>query len=167
MKKLLLNTIILLYFLPAIGQPISKDINTVIGRIYKKINEIEVFKNYKEEEGILIRESLENKNGFSKISDGTNTMILYTKYILSGGNKILSILDVGRVEKNTRIIMARCRVNIKNDGYIVALVKPLPWKSYFKNIIKAWRVDVKTNKFIPISVNGIDCINEEYDNDTD
>lgn len=145
-------------------QPVSKDLTKVIGKAVKKINELAAFKKYKEQESISIDESFENKNGFAKISNDTNTIILYTKYVPSSGNMILGMQDVGKVEKNTRIVMARCRMNFKNDGYIVALLKPLPWKPYFTNIIKAWRVDPKTNKFIIVSPKGIDCINDEFDN---
>ena len=92
-------------------------------------------------------------------------VILYTKFIpSSNANMIIALQDIGMLEKNTKMIMSMCRMNLKDDGYIIALVKPLPWKPYFTNVIKAWRVDVKTNKFIGIPVKGIDCINDEFDN---
>jgi hypothetical protein len=56
---------------------------------------------------------------------------------LINGN-ILAILDIGVIAKNTDVITAQCRINNKNDGAIVALVKPSNGP-YFKNIIKAWR----------------------------
>jgi len=56
-------------------------------------------------------------------------------------------------------------VNAKTDGFLVALVNPKPWKAYFTNLIKAWRLDQKKNMFIAIPVKGIDCFNDEFENE--
>lgn len=58
----------------------SKNWNTTIGKIFKKISEIDVFKNYKVDESVLIVESKEQKNVFIKISDGDRTLVLWAKY---------------------------------------------------------------------------------------
>jgi hypothetical protein len=149
------------WLLPAYSQTISRD--ALIGRVYKKINEIRALKNYQEEEGDLIA-PVENNYCFSRISDKKNTMVLFTKYLPVGHYKILAVLDLGVLNKNTSLVISLCRVNTKNDGEIVALVKPTN-KPLFKTIIKAWKPDEKTHKFIPISVKGIDCVNEGEDAD--
>jgi hypothetical protein len=109
--------------------------------------------------------SLKDNIGFEEISDTKTTLILFTKYISPNkGSEILAINDIGKIEKNTKIVMAECRLNLKKDGYIIALVKPNPSKEYFTNILKAWRVDKKTNQFSSIPVKGIDCYNFEFEN---
>ena len=163
MKKLLFLILSLGCLSIVQAQTGSKNPNTAIGKTFKKISDIDVFKSYKEEDGVLITESKEQKNIFSKISDGSRTMVLFIKY-LPQGDKILAILDIGKIEKNMRILLRECRVNNKTDGFVVALVNAKPWKAYFTNMIKAWRVDPNKNTFNAISVKGIDCLNEEFDN---
>jgi hypothetical protein len=163
MKTKIFCIIFFLYYLSSNSQIIPKDHEVAIGKIYKKISEIDVFKNYKEYEGIAI-EPLQKQTSFSSISDGKNTVVLYNKFIAPASRRVLAVLDLGMVDKSSRIIMARCRLNAKKDGEIIALAKPAKG-DFFKNIIKAWRVDIKTNKFISISTKGIDCINDEDDAD--
>ena len=135
---------------------------TAIGKTYKRIDEIIEFKNFREGEGVVISDLKEKNKIFSKISDGKNTVVLLTEYYTKG-YKILAILDLGKIEKNIRIILRDCRVNSKIDGFIVALVKEQN-KAYFTNVIKAWKVDQNTNSFIEIPTKGIDCFNDEFEN---
>lgn len=164
MKKLLYFLLCFTYLSIVQAQPDSKNPITAIGKTFKKIAEIDVLKNYKEEDGVLITESKEQKNIFYKISDGSRTLVLFTKYSPQG-NKIMAILDIGKIEKNMRVLLRECRVNSKKDGFVVALVNVKPWKAYFANVIKAWRVDPKINTFITVPVKGIDCLNEEFENE--
>jgi hypothetical protein len=149
-----------LWLFPAYSQTFSD--NALIGKVYKKVNEINALKNYREQEGEGIPPNY--SYGFSRISDHINTMVLFTKYLPVGHYKILAVLDLGVLNKNTRLVMRLCRLNAKNDDYIIALVKPTD-KPVFKTIIKAWKADEKTHKFIPISVKGINCINDDEDTD--
>lgn len=150
-----------LWLFPAYRQTFSTD--ALIGKIYKKVDEIPALKNYKEEESDAISPT-GTHHVFSRISDHINTMVLLTKYLPVGHYKILAVLDLGVLNKNTRLVMRLCRLNAKNDDYVIALVKPTD-KSLFKTIIKAWKADEKTHKFIPISIKGIDCINDDEDTD--
>ncbi len=148
------------------AQPVIKNFNTAIGKTveFNKISEIDVFKNFKEYDNALITESKEEKNGFVKISDGDRTLILFTKYS-SSGYKILAILDIGKIQKNTRVLLSdlsECKVNSKTDGYIVVLANAKPWKEYFTDVIKAWKIDQKTNIFFSIPAKGIECLNIEF-----
>lgn len=97
MKKLLFYILLLGNLIPAQSQTFSKDRSSVIGKIFKQIREIKKFENYREEDNILI----ENKTGtgFSRISDGSNTIVLFAKYIAPASSKILATLDIGKVEK--------------------------------------------------------------------
>lgn len=164
MKKMAIVFLFNCCFLFTIGQKSNLDFKSIIGCEFDKINEIEKLKNFYIEEIIGIRESLNNTNGFRKISDGKNTLILFTKHIPPNRSKILAILNIGMVDIGAKIFMAMCRIDKKNDGYIVAIVNTRPRKEYFNDVTKAWRVNLKTNKFDNISVKGIDCLNSEFDN---
>ncbi len=153
------------YLSPILAQNIFKDEGGVLGKVCKRINEIEKLKNYKEEEGIVIDVS-KNKLGFSRISDGHTTLILFESFIPPSSRKILAILDIGKLEKGNQIVMARCRLNSNNDNYIVAIVKSKPTKdNYFKKIIKAWKINEKTARFFSIPTKGIDCFEDGDESD--
>lgn len=57
--------------------------------------------------------------------------------------------------------MSNCRKYSKNDGYIVALVKPSETE-FHKVILKAWKLNNNSNQFKEIDIKGVDCINEDY-----
>ena len=80
------------------------------------------------------------------------------------GNKILGILDLGKLEKDIRLVLRDCRVDKKTEVFIVALVKEQPSNAYFTSIIKAWKVDQEKNTFITIPIKGIACLNDEFEN---
>jgi hypothetical protein len=162
MKKLFCLIFCLGYIAILFAQSNTPNAKSTIGKTYKKIDEIVEFKNFKEAEGVLIADSKDPNKIFSKISDGKNTSVLFTEYSTKG-YKILAILNLGKVEKNIRLVLRECRIDSKTDGFIIALVKEQN-KAYFTNLIKAWKIDQKTNTFIAIPIKGIDCFNDEFEN---
>jgi hypothetical protein len=162
MKKLFCLIFCFGCFATIFAQSNNPNAKTAIGKTYKRIDEIVEFKNFKEGEGVLIADLKETNKIFSKISDGKNTVVLFTEYSTQG-YKILAILYLGKIEKNIRLVLRECRVDAKTDGFIVAFVREQN-KAYFTNVIKAWKVDQKTNTFIAIPVKGIDCFNDEFEN---
>ena len=162
MKKLFCLIFCFGCFAIIFAQSNTPNAKTAIGKTYKRIEEIIEFKNFREVEGLVISDLKAKNKIFSKISDGKNTVVLLTEYYIKG-NKILAILNLGKIEKNIRIILRDCRINSKTDGFIVALVKEQN-KAYFTNVIKAWKVDQNTNSFIEIPTKGIDCFNDEFEN---
>ena len=163
MKKNLLLNILLGICIFAMAQN-PANFNITIGKTFRKINDIDVFRNYTEDEGVVISELKEQKKGFARISKGDHRIVLLTQYTLQG-NKILAILDIGKIAKNERIVLRKCRNNMKEDNFIVAVLNPTLSKNYFTNISKAWRLDSNNNNFLSISVKGIDCLNEEFENE--
>src|ERR1700741_3610049 len=87
----------------------SNDPKSAIGKTVKNISEIPFFKDYREG-GVLIKESKENKNSFIEVTNGVRTFALYTKFSPPQSEKILAILDVGKIEKDMRLILTECRV---------------------------------------------------------
>lgn len=163
MKKLFCFIFCFGYFAILFAQSNTPNAKSAIGKTYKKIDELVEFKNFKEAEGVVIADSKETDKIFSKISDGKFTLLLFTEYSTKG-YKIFGILDLGVIKKNTRLVLRECRIDKKTDGFIVALVREQPSSAYFTNIIKAWKVDQKTNTFIAIPIKGIDCFNDEFEN---
>ena len=164
MKRCLFFIFCLGCILNAKSQPDFQNSNSAVGKTFKKINDINVFKNYKEEEAVAITDSKEHRNAFYKITDGSRRLVVFTT-LTPQGNKILAILDIGKIEKNMRVLLRECRVNGKTDGFVVALVGTKPWKAHFTNVIKAWRVDQIKNTFVDVPTKGIDCLNEEFENE--
>lgn len=77
--------------------------------------------------------------------------------------KILQVLNVGSLKSDEIMdISGGCKLNGKDDAYIIAIVKMDSDKEIFKNIRKAWKVSLKDHRFIPISPKNISCINEGY-----
>lgn len=163
MKKLFCSVLCFGYFAILFAQSHTSNTKSAIGKTYKKIDEIVEFKNYKEAEGVLIAGSKEKNKIFSTITDGKYSFVLFTEYSIRG-YKILAILDIGEIKKNTRIVLRDCRVDKKTEGFIVALVREQLSNVYFRNIIKAWRVNQTTNTFLEIPIKGIDCFNVEFEN---
>lgn len=134
----------------------------IVGKTFYRISEFEIFRNYIEEEGVLIG-PVKDKIGFRKFSDGENTIILCTKYLNSKSSKVLALLSIGKVEKGTLVAMGNCRLNGVSNNYIVALIEP-PKGAFAKKIIRAWQVELQSGRFLAISKAGIDCVNLEDDN---
>jgi hypothetical protein len=78
--------------------------------------------------------------------------------------EILSILDIGNINKDESIIVQECRLNKKKDDLIITIVNTKNNQVYYTNIIKAWRLNSKNNTFNPIPTKGVDCLNTEFYN---
>lgn len=90
MKNLFCLIFCLGYFAILFAQSNTLNTKTAIGKTYKRIDEIVEFKNFKEGESVLIADLKETNKIFSKISDGKNTVVLFTEYSAQG-YKILAI----------------------------------------------------------------------------
>lgn len=137
--------------------------NTIIGKVYKEINEIPSLKNYKIAEGIAIDEDTSRKTGFVLITNGSNEKVICSQYLGPNSRRILAIQEIGHLPKNSKVIMSRCRKEQKDNGYIIAIVETTQ-TAYFKKVKKAWTFNKELQTFSEIPTNGIDCINDEFDN---
>src|SRR5574343_1416102 len=159
--------IILLYFIlissfeNVKSQTSTKNYFDLIGKTYSNISEIKQFKGFNKYEQALIQESNASNEGFVMLSNGENAVIFYTRLDQNGKIKILGVLDVGKIDKNLQLKMSSCRKYSKNDGYIIALVKPSETE-FHKVILKAWKLNNNSNQFKEIDTKGVDCINEDY-----
>lgn len=165
MKRILFYTILHSICIYTIAQSPTQ-FKSAIGKTFEKINDIDVFSNYIEEQGVVISEINEHNKGFAIISNGDHKIVLLTAYSLKG-YKILAILDLGNIAKNEVIVLRECRLNKKKDNFIVAILNPKISQLYFTDIIKAWRLDSSNNSFKSIPTKGVDCLNEEFYNELD
>ena len=163
MKTFLFFCIQLLFCIFSIAQG-TTNFKTVIGKTYNKINEINLFSNYIESEGLIISELKNQKKGLVRISKDDHSLVLFTQYT-KNGNKILALLDLGNILRNEIVVLRECRISKKKDNYIIAVLDPQNSKLYFTNIRKAWRLDPVKKTFNPIPIKGIDCLNEEFYNE--
>lgn len=161
MNKFFSLAILLIIVTNSSAQNTKNKYDDLIGKTYTNINEINQFKSYNQFEGIVIEDDKSLIGSFNMLSNGNNTVVLFTKLIQQKEFKIFAILEIEKFKKNSKLIMSRCRINSKNDGYIIALVKPADTE-YHKSIIKAWRLNIKANQFKEINIKGIDCVNEDY-----
>jgi len=162
MKNTIFLFLVLVYTTHLHAQITNPEKDKIVGKVYKKIDEFNNLKNFKEEEGILIG-PIANKIGFRKYTKDNYTIVVCTKHLENNKNKVLAILDIGKISNNMKVLMGTCRSNKIIDEYIVCLVKTTNTPT-FKMILRSWRVDISNGIFIPISKENIDCINEEYDN---
>jgi hypothetical protein len=159
--------ILLIYFILIVSlknvnsQTYTKNYFELIGKTYSNLREIKEFKGFNKFEQALILDSSASNESFTMLSNGENSVILYTRLVKSEIIKILGVLNLGKIEKNLQLKMSTCRKYSKNDGYIIALVKPSETE-FHKVVLKAWRLDKNFNQFKEIDTKGIDCINDEY-----
>lgn len=168
MKKHLIFYLLHFICIFGIAQNIKNYESAIGKRFLKKINTVNVFKEYKIEMGVMIS-GLENENkGYDIISNVYDKKVILSKAKMQGNKvqyfEILSILDIGKIKINEQIIVQECRLNKKKDNLIIALINPINSEPYYTKIIKAWKLNPKNNTFNPIPTKGIDCLNEEFDN---
>lgn len=161
MRSYLIYLILIISFKNVKSQTSTKNYFDLIGKTYSNISEIKQFKGFNKCEQALIQDSNASNEGFTMLSNGENVVIFYTRFVQNGKIKILGVLDVGKIEKNLQLKMSNCRKYSKNDGYIVALVKPSETE-FHKVILKAWKLNNNSNQFKEIDIKGVDCINEDY-----
>lgn len=156
---------IFLIFSAGVFYPVNSycQLNFIVGKVYKEINEIPSLKNFKIAEGIAIDEDISSKTSFILITNGSNEKVICSEYLGPNSRRILAIQEIGRLPKNSKVIMSRCRKEQKDNGYIIAIVETTP-TAYFKKVKKAWIFSKESKLFSEIPIKGIDCINDEFDN---
>lgn len=161
MKKLVGTICLLLYFVNNYGQPEPSTPKIVT---YNKIGELRSFKGYQERQGVMLQPT-EANIAVSIVAKDQYFVIVLNKCITDKPKVSYEILDtavIGKVSKDEVVITTDCRINQKADDHIIAVVKDSDQR-YYKNVVKAWRVNRKTNCLEQINTNGIDCINEGFD----
>lgn len=78
-------------------------------------------------------------------------------------SEILEVLEVSKLSAGEIIsIQGGCCEQGKKNGYIIAIYKPIENVEVIKRIRKAWLIDLKSKRFVPLDPKTITCFNEGY-----
>ncbi|HXG85570.1 MAG TPA: hypothetical protein VNI84_16220 [Pyrinomonadaceae bacterium] len=73
--------------------------------------------------------------------------------------EVLDVLSVGALKKNQEFLFSYsspCKQNKKGNLDLIVLAESVP-RTKARRVLKAWRANVKKEKFEPVSVKGIVC----------
>lgn len=151
----------------------AEEPNELYGTVFREISEIPQLKDYEDQGGSLLgtSDSLRNsKYAIGQYGNDKNFLIIFEELIKEPNNpkskfKILDTLNISKLNPDEILTYTTCRLNKIHDSKIIAIVKSHSSDDveFYDHILKAWRVDTKTQKIVPIEdVKGIDCINEGY-----
>ncbi|WP_046673922.1 hypothetical protein [Sphingobacterium sp. Ag1] len=146
--------------------------NPLYGKVFREINEIAELKSYTYTTGALI-ETDKNTQGDFRFAAGYFTNAKNGVCILeellpddSKGKvkyKILDTINIQKLKSNEQLSLCNCKQGDKPDSEIIAISRVDEHKEYFDKIVKAWRMDTKSQKIIPLKdTKGISCLNEGY-----
>lgn len=128
-------------------------------------NNIPGLKGYQLHESTLLNSIDDPERLFLSVyAKGTGRVVLFSvltdtvKYVF----KILDVLHLKNVREGLEFKSVTCRQNKIENSEIVAFVNPAE-KEYFTDVKKAWICDRDKRSFRAISVKGIDCLNEGYE----
>lgn len=134
---------------------------------YRSLTEFEAFKGFVESGGIMIGTFDNIDYAFKHYMKDSIDIIAYEKVIKTSSGKanytLVDVLEIKGLKENQYISYGLCRMNEKIDSEIIAVYQVDDQESeFYKNVIKAWKVNRLKGKIEPIDINGIDCINEGY-----
>lgn len=181
-NRLKLLEIILLFILYSISvgcDTSDNHENLLKGIIYRDISTITAFKGYEFIKGSVTgkEDSLRNYNyGLEHIRGKKNDVVIFCRILNRKDSpnpdyQILDTINVDIINDNVELNWGNCRLDTVVNSEIIALFYYDNEKLFYDRIIKAWKVDFKQERIIPISnTKGIDCINEgdpcpEYSDD--
>jgi hypothetical protein len=75
--------------------------------------------------------------------------------------KVIDVMEIKNVARGQEIKTAVCRQNNKEDQWILALIKPAAVD--YSKALKAWRFNRDKRKLQVISIKGVDCMNEGFE----
>lgn len=147
---------------------INKNNHSIIGKEFRRFNEIESLLNYtKISDTVIYGNSFEPKHGILHIQDKKNNLILLKSITLDSSNKdiiykILDTLIIPNLNKHELITIGYCQLDEDNDENLIAIVDKTD-SLKIHNIRKLWRANIVTNKIEAVNnLNGINCFNEWF-----
>ena len=143
------------------GPEFKKLINTSFSD-EKNIAELE---GYQLLDGILLNYIDDPERLFLNVyAKETNRVIFFSALIDTAKNifEILDIIQLKNVKPGLEFKAVTCRRNKKENAEIVALVNPAE-KEYLTDVKKAWRFNRDKRRIDLISIKGIDCLNEGFE----
>lgn len=148
--------------------------NPLYGKVFREINEIAELKSYTYTTGALI-ETDSRAQGDYRFAAGYFTNVKNGICILEevlpdekAGKgkvkyKILDTINIEKLKSNEQLSLCNCKQGDKPNSEIIAISQVDESKEYFDKIVKAWRMDTKSQKIIPLKdTKGVTCLNEGY-----
>ena len=144
---------------------------TIFDKVFRKVNEIEYFKNY--ENGISSVVNYKESRWeyvFVEMVNENKRIVILEKIVETGkpekNYQILDTIHINNFKENEFTSFGVCQNNRKADSRIFTIIERTENDfdlEYYSKIKSAWKANLKTKKIEKISeINGIMCMNESY-----
>ena len=153
-----------------VSKPV-KTKETIFDIVFRKIEDVEYFKDFEENSGTVINyENSKWEYAFVEMQKQNNRIILLEKIIETGEPKkkyqILDTIHVNNITEKEFISIGICQNNEKVDSRIFAIIERTEDDfdlEYYSKIKKAWKANLNNKKIEKMSeISGITCMNEGY-----
>tara|TARA_B110000908_G_C9970065_1_gene320723 strand:- start:60 stop:635 length:576 start_codon:yes stop_codon:yes gene_type:complete len=149
----------------------EKTKKTIFDKVFRKINEIEYFKNY--ENGISSVINYEESRWeyvFVEMVNNNKRIVILEKIVETGKHEkkyqILDTIHINNFKENEFTSFGVCQNNGKADSRIFTMIERTENDfdlEYYSKIKSAWKANLKTKKIEKTTeINGIMCMNESY-----
>ncbi|MCB0838421.1 MAG: hypothetical protein KDD99_17235 [Bacteroidetes bacterium] len=162
MKNQILSISLLIFILA--GCAVDSNENPYKGIVFGDLNELPDFQNYKFTGGTVA----DGDYTFSSYIDTLTSrrLVVHSRSIEIDGGKqmeyeLLDLLYLDPLPENQYISHGSCELNEEWNKLIV-VVYEFELTEYYTNIIKAWKIDESTRKFVEFPIEGIRCYNDGY-----
>ncbi|WP_312793167.1 hypothetical protein [Sphingobacterium sp.] len=152
----------------------SEQRNPLYGKVFREIHEIAELKSYRYSSGAIV-ETDKKANGDYRFAAGyftnDNNGLCILEELLPDDEKgkgmvkykILDTINIQKLQPDQQLSLCNCKLGDKPNSEIIAISQVDETKEYFDKIVKAWRIDTKTQKIVPLKdKKGISCLNEGY-----
>ncbi len=151
-------------------QTSQSTLSELIGKDYRDASKFRVLDNFKKNVESLVMDLSDTKYKVAQYQKYTSTIILLEKDEKNNDGKITcTIVDAIRFEgmdENKQIVLLTCRLKGKHDPTLIAVCQQEKVEyEYFKNVVKAWKVDTLNGKIKEIDTKDLDCLNIGFGND--
>jgi hypothetical protein len=149
----------------------EKTEKTIFDKIFRKINEIEYFKNYENGISSVINyEESKWEYAFVEMVNDNKRIVILEKIVETGKPKkkyqILDTIHINNFKENEFTSFGICQNNGKADSRIFTIIERTENNfdlEYYSKIKSAWKANLKTKKIEKMpKKSGIMCMNESY-----
>ncbi len=149
----------------------EKTKETIFGIVFRKIEDVEYFKEFEQNSGTVINyENSKWEYAFVEMQKQNNRIIILEKIIETGEPKkkyqILDTVHVNNITEKEFISIGICQNNEKVDSRIFAIIERTENDfdlEYYSKIKRAWKANLDDKKIEKMpEISSITCMNEGY-----
>lgn len=147
------------------GKYAGPEFKKLINTSFNDEKSIAGLEGYQLQEGVLLNRVDDPERLFLNVyAKETSRVLLFSAFTDTAKNifEILDIIQLKNVKPDLEFKAVTCRQNKMENAEIVALVDPAE-KKYFTDVKKAWRFNKDKRRIELISIKGIDCLNEGFE----